>query len=224
MKMKLLAAAAAASALALTWATAASATITITLGQANISPFPAPYGTVDVTRTDDTHANITFTSDISGSGGYKYYFVDGGSAAVNVNASSWTFTGLTKDGSGAIAGGAAGNEDGFGSFNQTFNSSDSWGDRSHVISFTLVNTGATAWLTDSSVLTPNASGFRVAAHIGVCQLSTNPNCTTDGGAFVTGFATEGGGPIPEPATWAMMIMGFGGIGAMLRRRRTLAFA
>jgi len=32
--------------------------------------------------------------------------------------------------------------------------------------------------------------------------------------------TPGGG-IPEPATWAMMIMGFGGVGALMRRRRTL---
>jgi hypothetical protein len=30
--------------------------------------------------------------------------------------------------------------------------------------------------------------------------------------------------VPEPATWAMMILGFGGVGAVLRRRRTLAFA
>jgi len=30
----------------------------------------------------------------------------------------------------------------------------------------------------------------------------------------------GGNEVPEPATWAMMIMGFGGVGAMLRRRRT----
>jgi PEP-CTERM motif-containing protein len=28
-----------------------------------------------------------------------------------------------------------------------------------------------------------------------------------------------GGDIPEPATWAMMIMGFGGVGALMRRRR-----
>jgi hypothetical protein len=33
-----------------------------------------------------------------------------------------------------------------------------------------------------------------------------------------------GNPIPEPATWALMILGFGGIGAMLRRRRALALA
>ena len=30
--------------------------------------------------------------------------------------------------------------------------------------------------------------------------------------------------VPEPATWALMIMGFGGAGAMLRRRRTFATA
>jgi len=32
------------------------------------------------------------------------------------------------------------------------------------------------------------------------------------------------GAIPEPATWALMIGGFGGAGAMLRRRRTLLAA
>ena len=30
--------------------------------------------------------------------------------------------------------------------------------------------------------------------------------------------------VPEPGTWAMMILGFGVVGASLRRRRTLAFA
>jgi len=33
-------------------------------------------------------------------------------------------------------------------------------------------------------------------------------------------ATLTGGGIPEPATWAMMIMGMGGIGAIMRRRRS----
>ena len=32
-------------------------------------------------------------------------------------------------------------------------------------------------------------------------------------------AARGGGVVPEPATWAMMLVGFGGLGAMLRRRR-----
>lgn len=30
--------------------------------------------------------------------------------------------------------------------------------------------------------------------------------------------------VPEPASWALMILGFGGLGAMMRRRRTAAFA
>ena len=34
----------------------------------------------------------------------------------------------------------------------------------------------------------------------------------------------GGGDVPEPATWGLLIMGFGGIGAMLRRRREVALA
>jgi hypothetical protein len=32
------------------------------------------------------------------------------------------------------------------------------------------------------------------------------------------------GAVPEPATWAMMILGFGGVGAAFRRRRTFAIA
>jgi hypothetical protein len=51
------------------------------------------------------------------------------------------------------------------------------------------------------------------------------DCTTTdptAGTCVTGpvgFTLTQGPRIPEPATWAMMIMGFGGIGALMRRRR-----
>ena len=33
-----------------------------------------------------------------------------------------------------------------------------------------------------------------------------------------------GGGVPEPATWAMMLVGFGGLGAVMRRRRNAASA
>jgi hypothetical protein len=33
-----------------------------------------------------------------------------------------------------------------------------------------------------------------------------------------------GGGVPEPASWALMIAGFGGVGALVRRRRALALA
>jgi hypothetical protein len=38
------------------------------------------------------------------------------------------------------------------------------------------------------------------------------------------LTTTGGGAAPEPATWAMLIIGFGGVGSALRRRRRLALA
>ncbi len=36
----------------------------------------------------------------------------------------------------------------------------------------------------------------------------------------TGTATFNAGAVPEPASWALMIGGFGLIGSALRRRRT----
>jgi hypothetical protein len=41
--------------------------------------------------------------------------------------------------------------------------------------------------------------------------------TVNGAAF-----TPGTGAVPEPAAWALMILGFGGVGAVLRRRRAAA--
>jgi hypothetical protein len=43
------------------------------------------------------------------------------------------------------------------------------------------------------------------------------------GTFASDSANGGNG-VPEPATWTMMIIGFGGVGALIRRRRSLAFA
>lgn len=36
------------------------------------------------------------------------------------------------------------------------------------------------------------------------------------------FSFTGGGAVPEPATWALMILGIGAVGASLRRRQVLA--
>ena len=36
------------------------------------------------------------------------------------------------------------------------------------------------------------------------------------------FATLDTSAVPEPATWAMMLVGFGGMGAALRSRRKVA--
>lgn len=40
-----------------------------------------------------------------------------------------------------------------------------------------------------------------------------------GSSTVRIYATGGAGPVPEPGTWALMLLGFGSIGYALRRRR-----
>jgi hypothetical protein len=58
------------------------------------------------------------------------------------------------------------------------------------------------------------NGGTVAISVG-----THPNIPITAGGSLTTDATAG---VPEPATWAMMLVGFGGLGAVLRSRRTRA--
>jgi hypothetical protein len=59
------------------------------------------------------------------------------------------------------------------------------------------------------------------------QFNALDNGGADAGFPTAGFWTAsfptvtggGGGGVPEPAAWALMILGFGGIGAVLRQRR-----
>jgi hypothetical protein len=94
-----------------------------TLNQGNpaIAGFPGAYGSVTVTLIDSTHASITFGSATNFVN--IYLFGDGGSVAVNLNASTFTVSNITGSNSGTgftpgpytFAG--AGQEDGFGNFN-----------------------------------------------------------------------------------------------------------
>jgi hypothetical protein len=62
------------------------------------------------------------------------------------------------------------------------------------------------------------SGSNTTATIGL----KNQNTAYSGNDFALDDIVLSTAAVPEPATWALMIAGFGGAGAMLRRRRSVA--
>jgi hypothetical protein len=200
---------------------------TLTTPNSALSGFPSPYTQVQVNRTSTTTATLTFTS-LTNSGNI-YLMGDGGSVAFNVNATSWTLGSVTGSNAGTgftpgpYSDGGAGNEDGFGSFNQTINSFDGFTHSSDTIVVDITDTGGT-WTTASQVLTPNAGdNAEAAAHIFVTASPAN----AANGALVTGFAAGNGGggppppPPPPPAVpepWSIGLLGVGLLGLGLVRR------
>jgi hypothetical protein len=181
------------------------------------APYGTPYGTVSVNRTSSTTADFIFTAN-SG-----YLFLDSGSAAVNLNSTDWTISGLTgttlSGFSGpSLADAGGGQEDGFGNFNQTFDEFDGFTWALHTISFTVTDNSGT-WASVSNVLAGNNDTNLVAAHVGICNV--NP-CTFTGGSFAnTGYASETGAvniPTPEPSSLALFGTGILGFAAMMRRK------
>jgi len=191
----------------------AKAITTYSLGAGNsaISGYPAPYGSASVSLVGNT-ATIIFTAANTAS--YQYLFGDGGSVAVNVNGAftlgAITGTQLPGFGPTTYSNGGAGNEDGFGSFNLTINSNGGYTTASKSITFTLTG----SWANEGSVLTANANGALVGAHIFVAAFPAN----VKQGALTTGFAANGGAVnTPDGGTTVMLLGAALGVLGMARR-------
>lgn len=91
---------------------------------------------------------------------------------------------------------------------------------------TSLNFGSKAWY--GSVLAPKAD-MKIANFVegSVVAKSLTQNGEIHMNNFratptIYGSTGWGGGAVPEPATWTMMILGFGAVGAVLRRKRAVA--
>lgn len=80
---------------------------------------------------------------------------------------------------------------------------------------------------DAAAFDLTAFGIAPGGEVSSLRLSFAPAATVASTSLVGALnSAPVGGAVPEPATWAMMILGFGAIGGMLRRsrRREVAMA
>ena len=215
MDMRLLAATAA-GALALALAGSASALETVTVGNYTLddTSFGAQFGV-----HFDNSSNDVLTAD----------------ATVNQDGSLVTFSSTdTFDtdtgGEAVVADGNGGNQDPFNNLNVVFE--HSWdkvtfsfdGGDSSIMSLTVNGvttfTGGLGGNCTFCVIGNGQTKFTVTGNVTpITTLAFTFNPEVGSGRQFRVMDVQG--PIPEPATWAMMIMGFGGIGALVRRRRSM---
>jgi hypothetical protein len=190
--------------LGLQQAKAVSTVYSLTTPNAAISGYPAPYGSVSVTVVGTT-ATIVFTA--AQTGAFQYLFGNGSSVDVNVQGGFTvnTITGTQLAGFTPTTYSNAGakNVDGFGVFNLTIDGGNGYTTSSNSITFTVTQTSGTPWLADgSNVLTANANGALVAAHIFVAAFPADPNAS----ALATGYAANGGAVnTPDGGTTVMLL-------------------
>jgi hypothetical protein len=156
----------------------------------------APVGRLTVSSSQ-TISGFGVDVDLNGNGNLSFLIYDSSTTSILYNSGPEAFT---DTGAGYKYSNA---------FSFTFNPGTVYGltaasdvGGSYFVDFTPNNVGGYSFLTGNQ----NISG---AGH----TLGSSQYCCDVG----TSLVASGG--VPEPATWTLMIGGFGGLGAMLRRRR-----
>lgn len=189
---------------------ASADTLSIDLGSTALGPYPpGPYGTVEITLVDSTHANIVFQTGSAGQ--YTYFMVGSFAADLNVNGTFSVSSLTANDLSGlgfsppVLTIEKAGNVDGFRSMFLIISEGNGFSTATDMISFTLTGTGG-GWSSASDVLTPNSLGFLAGMHIGVCDTTLGP-CSSTGAQLTTGFAVNRSRSVPDGGMTVMLLGG-----------------
>jgi hypothetical protein len=200
--MKALKFAGALAALAFTGALATSAAAdTYYLTVSSAFPSGPTYGTVTTTQNgSDVDVSVTLAS------GYQFVTTGGPHTLFTFNIDDASY-GVTNVDPSVLSWDQPGTNPDFGTFTDaivcTGCSNGGAGAVDGPLTFTVTNTTLDAF-------TPNSDGFTFSADIVGNRIT---------GAVGDGGLTPG---VPEPATWAMMILGLGMVGAGLRMRRRSA--
>ena len=150
-----------------------------------------------------------FVNTVAGDTAIYYEFTLG--SALTLSAGSFTNSAL------------AGTGFAFSSLNLYLNNNPNNGPASGAITPIAANYGAVGTLLGSQ--NPYTSGMQLTTTLAKGQYTLVLNGTASGNSVVGSSITFATAAVPEVATWAMMVLGFGAVGAALRtNRRKVSFA
>jgi PEP-CTERM motif-containing protein len=188
------------------------------------TPSANPSADTRFTANEPQHPNINFTGDSPDGGAFMVLDGEPGASGPFEQTVNGLVVGKTYDLSFYWAAGELSDRTGYGSEQLT----GTFGDDAFATP-TYLNTNPpgvpgsfSGWtLEDFKFTAKHSSQLLSFLSIGGPVGNLPPVAFLDGVTLTAGFTTT---PTPEPGVWALLLVGFGGLGVALRRRRALAAA